>query len=186
MALRAGYYGFKKKIKNKLEQIVAAWDELVAKNTYDTNLTLTLADGVTLNPSGSLIKVGDTVSIELNISADSFDTTAAEMTVGTVNFPCETPFYLFDVLSNSEPYARIATAFMRKTTGAIVIPKGAGITAKRIFIVGSYICTETPVTPNRLLSNNLSESLEDVVEEPITKKRTTKKSTAKADTTEEV
>lgn len=174
MALRSGYYGFKNKIKKKLDQVAAGWDRLVAKNTYDTNLTLTLAEGVTLNSSGSLIKVGDTVSIELNISADSFDTTAAEMTVATVNFPCETPFYLFDVLSNTEPYARIATAFMRKTTGAIVIPKGAGITAKRIFIVGSYICTETPVTPNRTLAASPEDVPEEVEEKPVTKKTTRK------------
>lgn len=176
MALRAGYYGVKRALKDKLAVIASEWDNLINSLT-PTKYTVTAAEGVTLNINEVYV-TGNTVNVLLRLGG-TFDLTE-DILLGVIDFKPATDFAFLDIIDEATPYHVLGCALVRRTNGRIEIKKTIpDYTGSTLWIKGTYVYSGK-VSASRGIEKNANDALIPEIEEPVvTKKRTTKKSTTK-------
>ena len=176
MALRAGYYGLKRRFKDKLESIAGEWDGLISRLT-PTKYTVTAAEGVTLGINQVYV-TGNTVNVLIRLDAP-FDLTS-DILVGVIDFKPATDFAFLDILSTSTPYVVLGNALVRRNNGRVEIKKTiSGYEGTQLWIKGTYVysgrVSDSRNVDSRSTDDNIPEIIPQEDPEPITKKRTTKK-----------
>lgn len=183
MALRAGYYGIKRKLRDKLETVAAGWDNLFNSVNTPVEKTLTPAEGITLGSNTKCVKLGRIVDLYVSITSVSAeaDTTT---TLFTLPSDCLPLYSLFDVGYDSDGSA--VRFNISSTSGNVQIRHLEAISNKTIVVHITFIAKPAP-TRELSMAAAPEEIVKDEIEEPIVEKKTTKKkSTAKAETQEEV
>ena len=172
MALRSSYYGIKRHMKLKLQEVAAGWDSLITSLT-PTKYTVTAAEGVTLNINEVYV-TGNTVNVLLRLGG-SFDLTE-DILLGVVDFKPATDFAFLDIVDEATPYKVLGCALVRRTNGRVEIKKTIpDYTGSTLWIKGTYVYSGRVSASRGIETKNDNDDIIPEIEEPTTKKRTTKK-----------
>lgn len=185
MALRAGYYGVKRGLKDKLAQIAGAWDQV--KNEVD-----------------DLIDI-DEVDLTSKVNSTNFSVeTGGFVKYGKIGNVCTITLAGITPTSTGNNKALLSDANVPKALLQTIMPAVSGngssvgminvptnYVVLNIGTVGTIYSSVTYLVDTRNTQSRTAEAPEEIVkdevEEPVVEKKTTrKKSTAKADTKEEV
>lgn len=171
MALRSSYYGIKRQLKLKLQEVAAGWDSLISSLTL-TKYTVTAAEGVTLKVNEVYV-TGNTVNVLLRLSG-SFDLTE-DIFLGVIDFKPAADYAFLDIVDEATPYKVLGCALVRGTNGRVEIKKSIpDYTGSTVWIKGTYAYSGR-VSASREIDTKSVNDIIPEIEEPVTKKRSTKK-----------
>lgn len=176
MALRAGYYGLKRKLIDKLTSIAGGYDALAAKVSFlDTTgaVTVTAPEGITVNANTQLKRSGRIVTGCIRLEFSEVPT--AGSTIATIALPPYSSTYQIAVENAG---GKTMPVIVEKTTGNVKL-FGAyqPSSGNQLIIMLSYVM-EDPAS-----KSDDERSLEVIPEEEpvVVKKTTTRKSTKKTE-----
>lgn len=179
MALRAGYYGIKRKLKNKLEVIAAAWDGVFNATVLNESAVTNIPETATVDSEtgNHLNRQGNIVTLNITLTG--------------VTLPTYTT--LFRIPEGYRPQGYIKEYI----SGHLIQISSAGNCVSQSSIEDETLCfnlswvTKSSLSKSKNISDdNLKDEIvkDEIIKDTVVEKKTTtrKKSTAQAETSKEV